>query len=408
MKSNPPGKSTKKLPSGWQWAKLGDVCDFRHGGTPSKDVPSYWSGEIPWASPKDMHVSVLGETVDHISFEALSKSAACVVPKGSLLAVVRSGILARHFPLAIAARDISFNQDIKAILPKHSNLDSLYLFYLLLSLEPYILSEGVKKGATVHSVKSGFIEGLPVPIPPLPEQQCIASLLKKQMAAVERARALVLAQIEDAQALTAAYLREAFPQPGDTLPKGWRWLDLAKIATVYPGQHIMAADYNSKQGGIGYLTGPADFGDTTAVISKWTDRPKVLAHPGDVLVTVKGAGVGKSNLAPREKVAIGRQLMALRPIGGLVETTFLFLFIRTRMIEISGRALGATVPGLGRDALQSLSVPLPVISEQQHLVKLINRKMETVEKIRTSASEELSDIEALPAALLRQAFSGDL
>jgi len=41
------------------------------------------------------------------------------------------------------------------------------------------------------------------------------------------------------------------------------------------------------------LDGPADFGVTKPAITKWTEKPRVLCEPIDVLVTVKGAGVGK-------------------------------------------------------------------------------------------------------------------
>jgi len=73
-----------------------------------------------------------------------------------------------------------------------------------------MLSFGIKKGATVHSVKSGFLESLPIPLPPLSEQKRIAEILNEQMAAVERARAAAETQLDAIDKLPAAFLRRAF------------------------------------------------------------------------------------------------------------------------------------------------------------------------------------------------------
>ena len=121
---------------------------------------------------------------------------------------------------------------------------------------------------------------------------------------------------------------------------------LRKCATIHAGQHILENDYNSRGEGIGYLTGPADFGATVPEIRRWTKLPKAWAHGGDVLITVKGAGVGKTNLAPAERVAIGRQLMAIRP-GEMLSQVYLFYYLRLVADHFQRAALGATVPGLG-------------------------------------------------------------
>src|SRR5947207_3933723 len=97
----------------WRRAKIGELCQIRGGGTPSKAVKRYWQGDIPWVSPKDMKSDVVSDSIDHISREAIEGSAASLIPKGSVLIVVRSGILARIVPLAITGADVSINQDLK-------------------------------------------------------------------------------------------------------------------------------------------------------------------------------------------------------------------------------------------------------------------------------------------------------
>src|SRR5260221_10087111 len=59
------------MKNGWPTKTLGEVCQFRGGGTPSKAVERFWRGNIPWVSPKDMKFDVVSDSIDHISHEAI-------------------------------------------------------------------------------------------------------------------------------------------------------------------------------------------------------------------------------------------------------------------------------------------------------------------------------------------------
>ncbi|QLQ24239.1 MAG: restriction endonuclease subunit S [Dechloromonas sp.] len=113
----------------WPTVTLGAVCQFRGGGTPSKAVEQYWRGSIPWVSPKDMKFDVVSDSIDHISQEAIDGSATALIPKNSLLMVVRSGILARTVPMAITGCDLAINQDLKALCPSAA-VDARFLYHL--------------------------------------------------------------------------------------------------------------------------------------------------------------------------------------------------------------------------------------------------------------------------------------
>jgi type I restriction enzyme S subunit len=108
----------------------------------------------------------------------------------------------------------------------------------------------------------------------------------------------------------------------------WESAILGDICQLISGQHIDAKDYNTESRGIGYLTGPSDFGPLNPIITKWTEHPKVTALPGDLLVTVKGSGVGKVNLLDVDEVAISRQLMAVRVNGADPRFAYAFLSLK--------------------------------------------------------------------------------
>ena len=143
------------------------------------------------------------------------------------------------------------------------------------------------------------------------------------------------------------------------------------VGQVVAGQHIAAALYNGDQKGTPYLTGPADFGAIRPVVTKWTMSPKVMAKRSDVLLTVKGNGVGKSNLG--EDAAIGRQLMALRPDVSKLDQNYLFRFLRSRIHQINALGQGATVPGIAKGDIEGLQIPLPPLPEQRRIAAILDQ-----------------------------------
>jgi len=61
-----------------------------------------------------------------------------------------------------------------------------------------------------------------------------------------------------------------------------------------------------------------------------------------------------------------------------------------------------------RSQLESQPVPVPTRSEQELLVRTLDAEMAIAKRVRQAAEGELAALKALPAALLRQAFSGEL
>ena len=78
------------------------------GGTPSKGNSAYWSGNIPWVTPKDMKRPLIEDAIDHVSQEGIDNSSAKLIPTESLLMVVRGMILIHSFPIAISKRELSY------------------------------------------------------------------------------------------------------------------------------------------------------------------------------------------------------------------------------------------------------------------------------------------------------------
>ena len=156
-------------PMGWTCSPLGEVCDIVGGGTPSRKIPLYWNGDIPWATVKDFRSHRISHTTEFISRQGLDHSASKVVPSGTVLLVTRVGL----GKVAMAGVDLAINQDIKAITPCDDVLPE-FLLWCLKHLSPEIERKGT--GATVKGVTLKDIKDMPIPIPPTDTQHHFASL----------------------------------------------------------------------------------------------------------------------------------------------------------------------------------------------------------------------------------------
>ncbi len=158
----------------WQESHLGDWIKLLSGGTPPKSDASLWGGSIPWISCKDMKVSLLDSSQDWLTEAGASKLRK--VPSGTILIVVRGMILANEFPVARCLRDVTFNQDLKAVIPREG-LDEGFLFQWLRGNSYEILGRVDEAGHGTKRLQTDRLLSVPLRLPPLPTQRRIASIL---------------------------------------------------------------------------------------------------------------------------------------------------------------------------------------------------------------------------------------
>ena len=96
------------------------------------------------------------------------------------------------------------------------------------------------------------------------------------------------------------------------VPEGWEWCRYSDVIELYSGQDLTPDRYNDTGDGIPYITGASNLEQGKVLINRWTTTPTTHATIGDLLLTVKGSGVGKMAFCDITDAHIARQIMALR------------------------------------------------------------------------------------------------
>jgi type I restriction enzyme S subunit len=195
------------IPHNWEWMPFGTLGEFLGGGTPSKDNPAYWNGEIPWVSPKDMKRPYICDSIDHVTPLGADASSGRLIPTGALLMVVRGMILAHTFPVAITTREVTINQDMKALRLTVPEIGE-YLLRCCTALTGAMLSNVERSSHGTCRIPTEALSSFLVPIPPLAEQRRIVAKVNQLMALVDELERQQEASRENATKLLDAIVQE--------------------------------------------------------------------------------------------------------------------------------------------------------------------------------------------------------
>ena len=208
-------------------AKLGEICAFQSGGTPSKNKPEYFGGEIPWISTTALNGGKINETdaVAWITPKAIRESAAKIVPANSIMIGTRVGI----GKVAINTVEMSTSQDVISLI----NIDEdkwykPYLCKLLLSKKDYFNSQA--RGATIKGIKIDIVANIDVPEIDYATQRKVAATLNK----IDTLIVLRKQQFEKLDELVKARFVEMF---GDINVNNKKWMTypLGELCTIVRG-----------------------------------------------------------------------------------------------------------------------------------------------------------------------------
>lgn len=365
-------------PKSWRVSTLGSEIErIEGGGTPSKQQPVYWYGDIPWASVKDLKASLLSDTEEHISQLGLENSSSKLIPAGTVIIATRMALgKAVRF-----TRDVAINQDLKALFPKPT-LTPDYLFHWYSSKAALVGSLG--SGSTVKGIRLETLKALQLMLPPTIEQKKIATILASVDDAIERTQSLI-AQLGRVK---QAFLRHLVP--GGQLPKGWRLTTLAEIADGKEG--LQTGPFGSQLHAFEYAPEGIPVVMPKDIQNGQIMTATIARVPADVAARLERHRVKKNDILFARRGDIGRcGLVTEMEEGWLCGTGCLrarttddvnpeylmqYLSLPDTVGWLVSNAVGQTMLNLNTSILGSLPILLPSHHEQD----LIARSLRSIDQ----------------------------
>jgi len=155
------------------------------------------------------------------------------------------------------------------------------------------------------------------------------------------------------------------------IPDSWEWGKLENLIELISGRDLKKTQYNDLKQGIPYVTGASNIINGQLLINRWTDEPAVIAIKNDILLSCKGT-IGKILILNEDKVHIARQIMSIRLIDeNLINKDYIVIFLMyyvTNLINIAK----SMIPGISREDVLKINIPLPPIEEQKRIVEKID------------------------------------
>ncbi|MBB6442487.1 type I restriction enzyme S subunit [Phycisphaera mikurensis] len=376
----------------------------------------------------------LHDSVDHITERAVDDGAK-LVPRDSILLLVRGMTLNNDVPICMTDRQMALNQDLKALLPA-DDVDAHFLAYWLLANKPQLLSSVEHAGHGTGKLATPVLQSMQIALPPLSEQRAIAAVLgslddkialnRRMNRTLESlARAWFQSWFVDfdpvhANAagrptlppdLAALFPATFTPSPLGDIPEGWEVKPVGDIVDCVGGGTPSTKNDDYWEGGTHHWATPKDLSSLDAPILTTTNRKltdagvgKVssgLLERGTVLMSSR-APVGYLAIAD-VPVAVNQGFIAMKPTDAM-PASFLLNWCQHNMETIKSQAGGTTFAEISKKAFRPIPMLVPPPGVASRFAEIVGPMYARI-TLNVRESETLA---ALRDALLPRLLSGEL
>jgi type I restriction enzyme S subunit len=419
-----------ELPEGWTHCRVDDVFNVSSGGTPSRTEPKYWNGNVPWLSSGDIKTDEIEVCSEFITEAGLQNSTAKLCDAGSVVVVVRSGVLKHTLPVALLRRPAAINQDIKCFNAGDDDLNR-WLALALRTASRDILAEN-REGTTVQSVKSETLREFAFPLPPLAEQHRIVAKLEELLGRVSRAKA----RLDRIPALLKRFRQSVLAAAcSGKLTDDWRDVDVVSDELPETWKSVVFDSMMQCNPQNGLYKPQSSYGSGTRIvridafydgaIAPWKDLKRLeltqdeialygLSN-GDLLINRVNSMkfLGKSALVRElsEPCVFESNMMRVRLKLEVVDPEYAVLYLQSwpGIQELRKNAKHAVnQSSINQNDVRSVAFNLPPLEEQQEIVRRVEQLFSFADQIEARLTKAQAQVDRLTQSILAKAFRGEL
>lgn len=390
------------IPSDWKVELLDKVAERKSGHTPNKKKDSYWNGEIPWISLKDLsrlNNRFVYETTDYTTIEGINNSSAVLLPKGTIV-ISRDASVGK---VGITSKEMATSQHFINYICGE-NLDNIYLYYYLL-FNDHVFKQ-IATGSTIKTIGLDFFKKFKIVLPPIEEQKQIGSILTTWDNAIELKEKLIAQKKEQKKGLVQKLLSGKIRLSG--FGKKWEIQPIEKVCNLNMGK--TPSRNQALYWGKGY-SWIAISDMKGKYISKTREQITELA--------IKESGIKiipKDTVIMSFKLTIGRLAITKEEMysneaivsfgvknAKILDSEYLFYYLNSIDIKQYGSRAAKGIT-LNKDSLKEIMVKIPPIEEQLEIKKILSNADKEIDLLEG----ELLLLNKQKKALMQQLLTGKI
>lgn len=425
----PAEKQPYEVPENWVWVRLGNFIDLLRGVSYKKhDVHNEkMENDCLILRGGNIIEGGLDLNADNVYVDKSLVSEAQLIRKNDIIIVSSTGsvkVIGRAGLAFCDYNDVAFGAFLTLARPKNRcNKSFIDLFF-----QSFLYRQSIRElasGVNINNIRSEYITNMPIPLPPLSEQQRIVERIEELFAKLDEAKER-LQEVADSFAVRkAAILHKAFT---GELTKQWRlengvsdesWEEKKGedfFEYVTSGSRGWAKYYSDKgsifvrMGNLNHGTIELDLSDIQYVeLPDQVEGQRSKLQKNDILISIT-ADVGMIGLVREDMDAYINQHVALaRPKNDLYAEFLAWYFVSdVGLQQMQNKQRGATKIGLGLQDIRSIILKIPTLPEQHEIVRLIDDMLARERSAQQATEQALASIDLMKKSILARAFRGEL
>ena len=390
-----------KLPGNWCWVYAPHIFDIEYGkGLPTKQL-------------SDTGYPVFGANgqIGFYSEYMYKEPQALMSCRGAY-----SGTMNKSLPYSYVTSNSLIISSPRGLM----GTDCIYYLFSALNVSELI------SGTAQPQVPVQAFDGFPIPLSPLAEQQRIVDRIESLFAKLDEAKEKAQAVVDSFETRKAAILHKAFT--GELTAK-WRrthglsldtWKEVAADSLfeyVTSGSRGWAKYYDEsgavfiRMGNLDHGTIELDFSDIQHVkLPNKAEGQRSRIRKNDILISIT-ADVGMVGLVRNDDFEgyINQHIALARPVmSESAEFIAWYLVSDIGLKQMQEKQRGATKVGLSLNDIRALQLKIPLIEEQNEILKVIKMWIGKEQQSQEAAEAVLDQIGLMKKSILARAFRGEL
>lgn len=408
-----------KLPLEWKVTPLKHAYRFQTGATPPTKTNQYFEGDNIWVNISDLKGKVVYDSFKHISDAALKVCSMNISPKGSLMFSFKLSV----GTVAFCGCDMYTNEAIATFLRGKNDLN--YLYYA----GPFFIIKNANEN--IYGAKllnQDLIKNAKIFLPPLSEQQSIASFLdaktkpieaiiskrEKQIELLEEMKSAIISRAVTKGLNPNAKMKDSRVEWIGEVPEEW---ELIKTSLLF--RLIGSGTTPSKNGtnyadeGLHWLqTGDLNDGyisDTSKYITELAVQENsalTLFSKGSLVIAMYGATIGKIGILDIDSYT--NQACCVLGKGKGINTKYAFYAYHAGKEALINESRGGGQPNISQDIIRHFIIPVPKLFEQRAIASYLDTETSKIDARIAKHRKQIALLQEYKQALITDAVTGKI